>query len=68
MVKPRAYAAFIVFVLIACALLSANERKPFLTPAIDPGPGVLPARDTVGGIICTPTTMQGPERAKIVRT
>lgn len=58
----------IIAVLAVIAALSSHQRKPFLTPAIDPGPGVLPARDTVGGIICTPTTMQGPERAKIVRT
>ena len=66
--KLRAAALLLIVVIALCALASSYQHKPFLTPAIDAGSGVFPARVTVGGIICTPTTMRGPERAKIVTT
>lgn len=40
-------AALFVAVLLGLALLSQQQHKPFLTPAIDAGSGVMPAANRV---------------------
>lgn len=61
----RILVALAIIVLGICAALSAHQHKPFLTPAIDAGPGVLPAQASEAPALLVAPCQVGPQNLPI---